>query len=240
MSSHDQPANGRGGPAPMEPYEEWTVRQADPTGRDAERQDDDALRRAGRRTAMVTAAAHALPWGVVMWVSATSAAGTARAHYAAGWAYTSAPPTPPPYLPWLLTIGGTCWTVCTACRAALRPPRRRRLPSARALGAATGLPRAADPPVAARTPRSPCSGGGCLGLLGAGRPRSGGGAGLVDGQRGGRAAMGAGRRRGHPPPPHDRDLAAKMRGRRRSRLGSRRLRDVLRTFLSPKAVASRK
>ena len=164
MSSHDQPANG---PAPMEPYEEWTARQADPTDRDAEPQakEDDAG--AGRRTAMVTAAAHALPWGVVMWVSAASAAGTARAHYAAGWAYTSAPPTPPPYLAWLLAIGGTCWTVCTAAElryahraAGAYPPRGpwARLPASPALRILRWLP--------VRLDRRLGSGGGCLGLLG--------------------------------------------------------------------------
>jgi hypothetical protein len=103
------------GPPSMVPFAEWTAVQPPPAD---ERNDQtaaarDAVRRDGRMTAMVLAAAHALPFVLVMYLSAGMAANSATTHSAASWTYATTPPQPPPYLTWLLAIGITCWAVCT-------------------------------------------------------------------------------------------------------------------------------
>lgn len=151
---------------PMVPYEEWAA---------ARRQDAPETERAvvraevspaARTTAMAVAAAHALPFGAAVWITAAMTAGTARDHFVRSWAYAANPPMPPPYLLWLMAVGCTCWTVCTVAEllyarklADHYPPRGpwARLPTSPAVRLARRATASLD--------RTMGVGGGCLGLL---------------------------------------------------------------------------
>jgi hypothetical protein len=155
-------------PPSMVPFTEWSARQAAPA---EARQDDaaagrDAACQAGRATGMACAAAHALPFGLAVWITGATTASSARNHFVQQWAASANPRTPPPYGWWLLAIGGVCWLVCTvaelvyAHRLGGGYPARgpwARLPVSPVL---SGVRRAT-----AGLDRKLGAGGGCLGLL---------------------------------------------------------------------------
>jgi hypothetical protein len=147
------------GPPPMVPFAEWAARQAPAEAR------EDA-RRSGRAAAMGCAAAHAIPFGLAVWITGAMTAATARTHFTDSWAGSANAPTPPPYLLWLLAIGFTCWGACTVAELVHAaklgddyPPRGpwARLPVSPALRIVHRVGAGLD--------RKLGAGGGCLGLV---------------------------------------------------------------------------
>jgi hypothetical protein len=132
----------------------------------------EALPIAGRRAAVTRAAAWSVPFLIVMLVLGRVVAGIARSHYI-DWAlknavggYSGEPHPPPPYLLWLLVIGGSCWAICAVAEVLLARTLAGDYPS---FGPWAWLPRSALPQTVRRAAgnvdrRLGNTGGGCLAI----------------------------------------------------------------------------
>ncbi|MEV5710268.1 hypothetical protein [Actinoallomurus sp. NPDC052274] len=132
----------------------------------------EALRIAGRRTAVIRAAGWSVPFLIVMLVLGRVVAGIARSHYI-DWAvknavggYSGEPHPPPPYLLWLLVVGGSCWVICAVAEVLLARTLAGDYPS---FGPWARLPRSTLPQTVRRAAgsvdrRLGNTGGGCLAI----------------------------------------------------------------------------